>query len=106
VRSLSGPLFAQTVEDSLRSSLPAWNAWLLYGSREDISAQTPCIDVPVLVAAGEADPVLPGELLQREVLARLTRGQMLILPGSGHLSPLEVPASVADLIAGTLAYGS
>lgn len=105
-QSLSSPLFAQAVEDSLHSSQLAWKAWLLYGSREDISLQTPRIDVPVLVAAGEADPVLPSELLQREVLARLTRGQMTILPGSGHLSPLEVPALVADLIARTLAHGS
>lgn len=105
-RPLSGRVFAQAVEDSLRSSLPAWNAWLLYGSREDISLQTPFIDVPVLVAAGEADPVLPGELLQREVLARLPSGQMIVLPESGHLSPLEVPALVAGLIAGTLAHGS
>lgn len=104
-RPLPDPLFAQAVEDSLKSSQPAWSAWLQNGSREDISAQMPCIVVPVLVAAGEADLVLPSELLQREVLARFAKGQMAILPGSGHLSPLEVASSVADLIVRTIEYG-
>jgi len=105
-RPLPGPLFAQAVEDSLKSSQPAWSAWLQNGSREDISAQMSRIVVPVLVAAGADDPVLPTELFQREVVARLPVASLEILPGSGHLSPLEVSASVAKLISETLHDGA
>jgi pimeloyl-ACP methyl ester carboxylesterase len=97
-RPLPVPLFEQAVEDSLRSSPPSWDAWLRHGSREDLSAQMPRVVVPVLVASGTSDPVVPASLLQREVLARLLDGHMTMLPGVGHLSPLEAPAVVADLI--------
>ena len=103
VRPLPLRLFEQAVEDSLRSSRVAWGAWLRHGSRQDFSARMPRVVVPVLVASGGSDPVVPASLLQREVLARLPGARMTMLPETGHLSPLEAPAAVASLVAETVA---
>lgn len=97
-RPLPAPLFAQAVEDSLRSSQSAWDVWLQNGSREDLSAQMTRIAVPTLVVSGESDPVLPTALLRREVVARVPNAHMTTLPDVGHLSPLEKPVAVANLI--------
>lgn len=97
-RPLPLPLFEQAVEDSLRSSRVAWDAWLRHGSREDFSVRMPRVVVPVLVASGTSDPVVPASLLRREVLARLPDARMTTLPGVGHLSPLEAPVVVSNLI--------
>jgi hypothetical protein len=37
--------------------------------------------------------------LQAELLPRIPQAAMHILPGTGHLSPLEAPAEVARVIA-------
>ncbi|MGI8494680.1 MAG: hypothetical protein ACR2L1_05120 [Pyrinomonadaceae bacterium] len=42
------------------------------GSREDISSEVKKINVPVLVAAGERDKAMTGQLL-RQVLCRAKR---------------------------------
>ena len=95
VRPLAPPVFAQVVQDSLRTSHPAWDAWLLDGSREDISAAMPQVHVPTLVVAGGEDPVMHRPMLEREVRDRIAGAQMTVVPGVGHLSPLEAPASIA-----------
>ena len=92
------PLFMQAVDDNIHTSRLAWKAWLQNGSREDISAQMPNIAVPVLIAAGECDRVLSAPMLQREVAARLSKASMTTLAGTGHLSPMEAPISVAEVI--------
>lgn len=88
----------QVVTDSLRSSPVAWNAWLEHGSREDIAPQMSSITVPVLVVAGEADPVLPPPVLEREVLGRIKQATITLVPRVGHLSPLEAPGAIADRV--------
>ncbi len=102
VQPLSVQAHEGVIEDNLRTSRPAWRAWLERGSREDISALMPKINVPVLVAVGAADPVLPAALLEREVVRRIGgggRARLAVVPGQvGHLLPLEAPAATADLI--------
>ncbi len=91
-------LFEQAVEDNVRSSWPAWSAWLQQGSREDISSLMPQVLAPAIVASGTLDSVLPTHLLQREVVVRLPGSRLIMLPGIGHLSPLEAPTDVINLI--------
>ena len=95
--------YEQVIEDNLRTSRTAWRAWLEHGSREDISMLMPQINVPVLVAVGAADQVLPAALLEREVVRRITGARLAIVSGNvGHLLPLEAPHATAELIRGSV----
>lgn len=97
-RPLPPPLFEQAVEDNLKGSSGAWQAWLECGSRENIVARMKRIDVPVLVVAGACDQGMTSALLQREVVARIQDTRFCEIPHVAHLLPLEAPATVADLI--------
>ena len=86
------------VQDSLRGAPAAKAAWPLKASQEDISEQAAMIRVPTLVISGEKDQVDPPAVLQHELMTRIAHATMHILPGSGHLSPLEAPGDLAELI--------
>lgn len=70
-----------------------------FAMREDISAAVASIDVPTIVISGEQDQVDRIATLQAELMPRIPHAQMHILPGTGHLSPLEAPTEVAWVIA-------
>ncbi len=93
----------QVIEDNLRASREAWQAWADLGSREDLSSLASQITVPTAVLAGEKDPVLSPDVLTREVTGRIPRATQTVLPGAGHLMPLEAPDAVAEWIAGQAA---
>ncbi|WP_176059467.1 alpha/beta hydrolase [Paraburkholderia sp. BCC1876] len=88
----------QVIEDSLRGAPEAKAAWPRATSREDITREVASIDVPTTIIAGELDRVDSVAVLQREVLGRIPHAVMHVLPGVGHLSPLEAPAEVAERI--------
>jgi pimeloyl-ACP methyl ester carboxylesterase len=54
--------------------------------------------VPTLVISGADDRVDPPAVLREELLSRIPQAQLHILPGVGHLSPLEAPGALANLI--------
>ncbi len=97
--SLSEAWQQQVIEDNLRAAHPAWEAWADLGSREDLSSLASQITVPTAVLAGENDPVLSPAVLTREVTGRISGAAQTVLPGAGHLMPLEAPAAVAEWIA-------
>ena len=86
------------IADSLAGASPAKAAWPLATSQEDITAVVPLIDVPVIVISGEHDRVDPPEVLRRELLPRIPQARLVVLPGVGHLLPLEAPADLANVI--------
>lgn len=86
------------IADSLTGAKPAKVAWPLATSQEDITAVVPKIDVPVIVISGEHDRVDPPEVLRRELLPRISQASLVVLPGKGHLSPLEAPADLTNII--------
>ena len=88
----------QVIRDSLRGAPPAKLAWPNATSLEDITAAVGAIAVPTLVIAGELDRVDSPDLLKADLLSRVPHAVMEVLPGTGHLSPLESPDAVADLI--------
>jgi pimeloyl-ACP methyl ester carboxylesterase len=96
--SLAPELREQVIVDSLRGAPQAKIAWPLGGMVEDITAEVSSIKVPVVVIAGELDQVDQPATLQSELLPRIAGARMLVLPGTGHLSPLENPAAVAAAI--------
>jgi pimeloyl-ACP methyl ester carboxylesterase len=90
---------ARIVEDSRSCADAARVAWPLHGIAEDITARTRAIDVPALVVAGEHDRVEPVDVLRSHLLPHLGDARLTVLPGTGHLIPLEAPAALADAIA-------
>ena len=97
-QNLSKSAFERVVQDNLRSSQAAWQAWLECGSRQDISPAMTTITVPILVIVGAEDSVIPQALLQREIVDSIANTQLVVVPNAGHLLPIEVPQAIADLI--------
>jgi pimeloyl-ACP methyl ester carboxylesterase len=97
-KRLSPDVNAQVIEDALRGSPEAKRAWPLATSQEDIRESVSQIQVPTLVIAGELDKVDPVSELKTELLPRIPHAEMKIIPATGHLSPLESPTEVAELI--------
>ncbi len=56
------------------------------------------INVPTIVIAGELDRVDSIDLLRSQLLSRIPQAVLHVLPGTGHLSPLEAPPEIARLI--------
>ena len=90
----------RTVEDIGRSSAAAWTWWLDAGSRQDISAFMANVHVSVTVLAGGRDPGMTPSLLKREVVARISGSQLIVIPDSGHLMPLDAPAAISNYVRG------
>jgi pimeloyl-ACP methyl ester carboxylesterase len=86
------------VQDSLRGAASAKAAWPLVMSQEDITAQVGAIDVPTIVIGGELDRVDSIAALQAEVMPRIPHAVLHRLPGTGHLSMLESPKLLAQII--------
>jgi pimeloyl-ACP methyl ester carboxylesterase len=87
----------QIVEDSLSGVPDAKLAWPTSAIREDISAEVPHIAVPTLVLAGEHDHLDSVEQHRREILTRISNSRLEIIPGSGHLIPIDEPLALAHL---------
>ena len=86
------------VSDSLLGAAAAKAAWPLTTSQEDISPVVARIVVPTLVISGAEDRVDPPAVLKQELLTRIPHARLFLLPGIGHLAPLEAPGNVAGLI--------
>lgn len=98
-RPLPAATHRQLVADNLASSRAAWEAWLLRGSREDISARMSQIGVPCALVAGDQDAVLSPSVHGLETLPLLPPDTPLeIISGAGHLLPYEAPQEVAALL--------
>ena len=92
---LSEEWHAQVVADNLRTTQAAWDAWLQHGSREDISDLMPKVEVPCRLLVGENDKAVPPAAQRQQTLPLLPAGStMVIVPGAGHLLPLEAPEEI------------
>ena len=88
----------QVIEDSLRGAPQAKAAWPWSTSLEDITRDVAAIEVPTIVIAGELDRVDNVDTLKAELLPRIPHAILHLLPGTGHLSPLESSEDLAGLI--------
>ena len=98
-RPLSGEVREQVVADSLSGAPQARLGWPNVAMRDDITREVSAIDVPVLVVSGDRDQVDRVETLREELLPRIPGARLQVLPGVGHLSPLEAPSELAAAIA-------
>ena len=65
----------------------------------DVRGLTPCLPVPTLLLTGEGDHNMP-PAVQRAMAARLPEAEVVLLPACGHLSLLECPDAVNDVLRG------
>ena len=95
-RPLPAVWHEHVVADNLRTTHAAWDAWLASGSREDISALMPQVQVPCRLLVGEDDRAIPLDAQRSQTLPLLPPGSpLVVVPGAGHLLPLEAPDLVA-----------
>jgi pimeloyl-ACP methyl ester carboxylesterase len=97
-RALPADLREQVLANSLAAGEEARLAWPLHGITQDITAAAREIDVPVLVLASRHDQVEPPATLAANLLSVVPGARMTVIEGTGHLSPLEAPGEVAQLL--------
>lgn len=93
---------AQLITDGKRGSHAAWDAWPDAGSREDRRAEAAQIQVPVWLLTSQDDPVISPQVVAEQVIPSFPQATHTTLQGSGHLLPLELPASVASVLSAAL----
>ncbi len=102
------------VAESLRLQFdrPVWRTFLaeqrtLVGQLPMLAAALPAIVAPTVVLSGARDSVIPAET-PRQLSSGIARAQLRVVPGKGHMLPLEAPDVVAralvDLLAGADAH--
>lgn len=90
-----GTMPAETVEGYVApAQLPGWEDALMEmmaaGPLPDIPTALAALDKPVLVLWGEHDRIVPLEH-GRSLAARLSRGELEVIPCCGHMPPEEQP---------------
>jgi pimeloyl-ACP methyl ester carboxylesterase len=76
-------------------------AQLAMAARTDTTAALPGIGVPTLVIVGEEDALTPPDASQAMV-ARIPGAKLEVIPGAGHLAPLEAPDAFNAALEGFL----
>jgi pimeloyl-ACP methyl ester carboxylesterase len=66
-------------------------------ARPDSRADLAGIRCPTTVVVGDSDQLTPAELAE-EMASNINGAKLLIIPDSGHLSPLEQPTHVTQAI--------
>jgi pimeloyl-ACP methyl ester carboxylesterase len=87
------------IADAQRVNLVAWRAWVDRGSREDWSERIGQLDCPALLVCGADDRQVPSADEQRRTtLTHLPNSRVEIIPGAGHLMPLQTPQALSQLM--------
>jgi pimeloyl-ACP methyl ester carboxylesterase len=87
------------IADAQRVNLDAWRAWVDHSSREDWSNRIEPLAYPVLLICGEDDQQVPGPDDQRRTtLAAFANSQLEVIPGAGHLMPMQKPLALSQLM--------
>ena len=97
-RPLPDDLKAQVIEDSLKVGAAARVAWPSVAIAQNIATAAASISVPTLVIGGEFDQVDTPATLEKEVIGVIRTARLEVIPGSGHLLPLEAAKEVSTLI--------
>ena len=93
------PQLVAQVAAALQAARPEGVAWSqrAMAARPDATGELAGITVPVAVLVGLEDTLTPPEAA-RVLAAGLPDAVLTVLPGAGHLSPLEVPDDVAHAL--------
>jgi len=74
-----------------------YNAILSTLGDHDAEAALPGLDVPVLVLAGDRDPMTPA-WLSKKMAAEIPDAELVIVPGGSHYVPIEYPDRVNGVL--------
>ena len=93
------PQVVERVRTMIESAPPAGviGALRAMKDREDATALLPTIDVPTLVIAGREDQLIPVDHA-RSMAAEIPGAQFTLIPGAGHLAPIEQPVPTSRVI--------
>ena len=76
-------------------------ALLAMAGRTDTTDSLDHLAVPALVIVGDEDALTPTDH-SRELATRIKEARLVVIPGAGHLSPLEAPAEFNAALLGFL----
>ena len=88
-------LHEQVIDDTLRGEAGAKRAWPDRGMTQDVSAGLEGVTLPVGVLIGERDQIEREAVLRPALSRLLPQATFTIVPGMGHLLPLEAPEAIA-----------
>lgn len=93
------PDLVDRVRQSMEVAPAATVAWAqrAMADRPDGRDGLGALDVPVLALMGEEDTISP-RAEQEIIVAAAPRARLVVLPGAGHLTPLEAPDAVAKAL--------
>jgi len=97
-RPLTSDQREQVIEDTLASPLAAKRAWPDSGMAKDIRSRARQVVVPIRVVVGENDIVETESALRTAFGEFYPAADFVVIPGTGHLAPLEAPSAVVDAI--------
>ncbi|RUL89769.1 alpha/beta fold hydrolase [Tautonia sociabilis] len=100
----SRPDLVDQVAEVIRRTPPEGAAGALRGMamRPDRLGVIRSLRVPVLVIAGAEDAIVP-EAESRAMADAAADGELIVIPGAGHLSPMEAPGETAAAVQSFLA---
>ncbi|HEX8911862.1 MAG TPA: alpha/beta fold hydrolase [Humisphaera sp.] len=70
--------------------------------RPDSTAALPTIKVPTLVVVGDGDQITPVEVAEKMRAGIGAAAELAVIRGAGHMSPMEQPAQVNQVVRGFL----
>ncbi|WP_030153700.1 alpha/beta fold hydrolase [Streptomyces sp. NRRL S-244] len=99
------PHLTARVTDLALAARPRSVAWAqrAIAARTDSTATLRAADVPAVVVIGAEDELVSLDEACRTAKA-LPRGRLVVLPGVGHLAPLEAPEATAEILTELLAH--
>ena len=86
------------IAEALRVTPQAKSGWIDIGTSDDIRTEAKSIDVPMVIVAGDSDRVDPLDVVKTEIVPVYPRAELHLLPGKGHILPLEAPLELATII--------
>jgi len=95
------------VVEAVRSAVAAGNARGMIGAQLAMAARTDTTDalegirVPALVIVGDEDTLTPTSSAL-EMATRISGARLVVIPGAGHLTPLEAPEEFGAAVQGFL----
>ena len=96
--SLSKPFYKENLARSLGFSPTGIKGCLLaMAGRTDTTEYLSKIKIPVLVMCGEKDKLTPPNVME-EMADKIPKSEFQVIPGAGHISPLEKPEVVNNII--------
>ena len=96
---VSGADYIEATKQVMASTRPTTVAASLRGmaERPDMTDELPNIDLPALLLCGEHDVITPAAEM-RDVAVAMPDSKFHVIYGAGHMSPLERPERVTQLI--------